>query len=142
LLFLLGNAFAERNEPAAAIAVFDAPATSIVIAVVSFPFANRRMPSPGRRKTPAATSLAPSTAPSLASRPASSACCNRPKFTTVKVLRKMFLNPRFGSRRWSGVCPPSKPLSATPVRAVCPLPPRPEVLPLPDPMPRPTRFAR
>src|SRR5207247_150826 len=39
----------------AAIADFDAPATSIVIAAVSFPFANSRMPSPWRRSTPAAT---------------------------------------------------------------------------------------
>ena len=30
----------------------------------------------------------------------------------------------------------------TPLRAVWPLPPRPEVLPLPEPIPRPTRFAR
>src|SRR5919107_2219488 len=29
---------------------------------------------------------------------------------------------------------------ATPVRAVWPLPPRPPVLPLPEPMPRPTRM--
>src|SRR5947207_2610332 len=49
----------------AAIADFDAPATSIVIAAVSLPLAKRRMPSPWRRSTPAATSLAPSSAPSL-----------------------------------------------------------------------------
>src|SRR4051812_16386184 len=39
-----------------------------------------------------------------------------------------------------GSWPPSKPLSDTPVRAFCPFTPRPEVLPLPEPMPRPTRF--
>src|SRR5690606_29141419 len=49
------------------------------------------------------------------------------------------LNPRFGMRMWSGIWPPSKPLMATPERAVWPLPPRPPVLPLPEPIPRPTR---
>src|ERR1700737_3855993 len=52
----------------------------------------------------------------------------------------MLLKPRFGRRRWSGICPPSKPLMATPVRAFCPLTPRPPVLPLPEPMPRPIRM--
>src|ERR1700739_1726607 len=51
----------------------------------------------------------------------------------------MLLKPRFGRRRCSGICPPSKPLMRTPERAVWPLPPRPDCLPLPDPMPRPTR---
>src|SRR3954452_19668640 len=52
----------------------------------------------------------------------------------------MLVKPRFGRRRCSGICPPSKPLMRTPERAVWPLPPRPEVLPLPEPMPRPTRI--
>src|ERR1700722_21040852 len=52
----------------------------------------------------------------------------------------MLLKPRLGMRMWSGIWPPSKPLMATPVRAVWPLPPRPAVLPLPEPMPRPTRM--
>src|SRR5271166_5472760 len=39
-----------------------------------------------------------------------------------------------------GIWPPSKPLIATPERAFCPLTPRPAVLPLPDPIPRPTRM--
>src|SRR5690242_18781898 len=42
-------------------------------------------------------------------------------------------------RMWSGIWPPSKPPIATPDRAVWPLPPRPPVLPTPEPMPRPTR---
>ena len=50
------------------------------------------------------------------------------------------LKPRLGMRMWSGIWPPSKPLMATPERAVWPLPPRPPVLPLPEPMPRPTRM--
>src|SRR4051794_31823822 len=52
----------------------------------------------------------------------------------------MLVKPRFGSRRCSGIWPPSKPLMRTPERAVWPLPPRPDVLPLPEPMPRPTRM--
>src|SRR5579885_38603 len=39
-----------------------------------------------------------------------------------------------------GICPPSKPLMRTPVRDFWPLTPRPPVLPLPEPMPRPTRL--
>src|SRR6201986_2396144 len=52
----------------------------------------------------------------------------------------MLLKPRFGRPRCSGIWPPSKPLMRTPERAVWPLPPRPAVLPLPEPMPRPTRM--
>src|SRR5581483_4017328 len=52
----------------------------------------------------------------------------------------MLLKPRFGKRRCSGIWPPSNPFTATPVRAFWPFTPRPEVLPLPDPMPRPTRM--
>src|ERR1700684_3917484 len=51
----------------------------------------------------------------------------------------MLLKPRLGNRRWIGIWPPSKPLMRTPERAVWPLPPRPAGLPLPEPMPRPTR---
>src|SRR3954466_1514318 len=49
------------------------------------------------------------------------------------------LKPRFGRRRCSGIWPPSKPLMRTPERAVWPLPPRPPVLPAPEPIPRPMR---
>src|SRR5690625_922752 len=56
---------------------------------------------------------------------------------------RALLKPRFGNRRCNGVCPPSKPGPLPPPeRAPCPLWPRPDVLPLPEPMPRPTRFAR
>src|SRR4051812_24931453 len=51
----------------------------------------------------------------------------------------MLLKPRFGSRMWSGIWPPSKPLIDTPERALAPFWPRPAVLPRPEPMPRPTR---
>src|SRR3569832_5843 len=49
------------------------------------------------------------------------------------------MKPRLGICMWSGIWPPSKPLMATPERAVWPLPPRPPVLPTPEPMPRPPR---
>src|SRR3954454_12833761 len=50
------------------------------------------------------------------------------------------LKPRFGRRRCSGICPPSKPtLWKPPERARWPLWPRPAVLPQPEAPPRPTR---
>ena len=53
------------------------------------------------------------------------------------------VKPNFGRRRWSGLCPPSKPSKCMlPERAFWPLPPRPAVLPRPEPWPRPTRFLR
>src|SRR6478672_4871395 len=56
---------------------------------------------------------------------------------------KGFKKPRLGSRRWSGLWPPSKPSKCMlPLRAFWPLPPRPAVLPRPEPWPRPTRFLR
>src|ERR1700676_1932879 len=64
----------------------------------------------------------------------------RSRLTSANSSRKILLKPRFGRRRCSGICPPSKPLMRTPERAVWPLPPRPAVLPLPEPMPRPTRI--
>src|SRR5262245_28357329 len=74
------------------------------------------------------------------STPRSIAAWTRSRFTTLSSRAKILLKPRFGSRRCSGIWPPSKPLMRTPVRAVWPLPPRPPVLPFPDPMPRPTRM--
>src|SRR5262245_63287428 len=63
----------------------------------------------------------------------------RPRLISLNTLRNGLLKPRLGSRRCSGIWPPSKPFTATPVRAFWPLTPRPAVLPLPEPMPRPTR---
>src|ERR1700747_959996 len=40
----------------------------------------------------------------------------------------------------SGIWPPSKPAIETPLRAFWPFTPRPAVLPLPEPGPRPTRI--
>src|SRR5688572_30682175 len=63
----------------------------------------------------------------------------RPRFSSLNFLAKILLKPRFGRRRCSGIWPPSKPLIRTPLRAVWPFPPRPPVLPIPEPMPRPMR---
>src|SRR3569623_792838 len=52
----------------------------------------------------------------------------------------MLLKPRFGNRMCNGIWPPSKPAMETPSRLFWPLTPRPPVLPLPAPMPRPTRI--
>src|SRR5262245_27951479 len=53
----------------------------------------------------------------------------------------MLWKPRFGTRRCSGIWPPSNPrLCLNPDRDFAPLWPRPAVLPLPDPCPRPIRF--
>src|ERR1700728_3701008 len=64
----------------------------------------------------------------------------RPRFTSFRSRGEGGVKPRLGSRRCSGIWPPSKPLMRTPERAVWPLPPRPDCLPLPEPMPRPTRM--
>src|SRR5271166_839907 len=64
----------------------------------------------------------------------------RPRLTSLRVIGLGGVKPRFGRRRCSGIWPPSKPLMRTPERAVWPLPPRPDCLPLPEPMPRPTRM--
>src|ERR1700722_11828899 len=64
----------------------------------------------------------------------------RPRLTSLYWSRAGGVKPRFGRRRCRGIWPPSKPLMRTPERAVWPLPPRPACLPLPEPMPRPTRM--
>src|SRR5579863_8160671 len=66
---------------------------------------------------------------------------SRSKLTMLNSLRKMLVKPRFGMRRCSGIWPPSKPrIMRDPVRERCPLCPRVDVLPIPEPMPRPTRL--
>src|SRR5919108_5044721 len=53
----------------------------------------------------------------------------------------MFVKPRLGKRRCSGICPPSDhTLGLPPERAFNPLWPREAVFPCPDPGPRPTRL--
>src|SRR5271169_4438657 len=63
------------------------------------------------------------------------------RFTMLNSLRKMLVKPRLGMRRCSGIWPPSKPrIIREPLRERWPLCPRVDVLPMPEPMPRPTRF--
>src|ERR1700683_5208951 len=65
----------------------------------------------------------------------------RSRFTTVYSVRKILVKPRLGRRRCNGIAPPSKPrIMYEPERDLWPLWPRVEVLPMPDPMPRPTRL--
>src|SRR5258705_2858743 len=63
------------------------------------------------------------------------------RFTMLNSWRKMLVNPRLGMRRCKGIWPPSKPrIMREPLRERWPLWPRVEVLPMPEPIPRPTRF--
>src|SRR5688572_12551485 len=63
------------------------------------------------------------------------------RFTVWAVTLNGLVKPRLGSRRNIGIWPPSKPgLVPPPVRALWPLWPLPEVLPSPEPTPRPTRL--
>src|SRR5262249_8762890 len=121
------------------------PAASIAVRApleTSKPFtATLRLISPARitlalpadgGTTPAALSAARSmvSAPSL----------SRSDRRTSAVSFRRETNPCFGSRRCSGICPPSKPtLWYPPARDFWPLWPRPAVLPW-HPNPRPTRF--
>src|SRR5208282_4174716 len=62
---------------------------------------------------------------------------------TAYVFESGAENPRFGSRRCSGIWPPSNPgRREYPRRDCCPLLPAPEVLPIFEPIPRPTRTLR
>src|SRR6476646_10753179 len=66
---------------------------------------------------------------------------SRSRFTIWYSTRKILVNPRLGRRRCKGIWPPSKPrIMREPERERWPLWPRVDVLPIPLPMPRPTRF--
>src|SRR5258705_8419597 len=119
---------------------FEAPWTSIFSLALSSPRPSSRTPSFARRITRAFTSDSALMVPLASSNLASIASWTRSRLISANASGKMLLKPRFGSRRCSGIWPPSKPLMRTPERAVWPLPPRPAVLPLPEPMPRPTRM--
>src|SRR5712692_7918659 len=124
----------------AATADLEAPQTEKATLALISPEPSSRTPSLARRRTPALTRASASTVAPASSLPASMAACTRPRLTSLSLRANgVFLKPRFGSRRWSGIWPPSKPLMRTPERAVSPLPPRPPVLPVPEPMPRPMR---
>src|ERR1700677_4221146 len=65
----------------------------------------------------------------------------RLRLITEYSVRKILVKPRLGKRRCNGICPPSNPrIMCDPERGRCPLCPRAEVFPMPEPMPRPTRF--
>src|SRR6185369_2561386 len=121
----------------AATADLDAPHTvNATLALIS-PVPSNRTPSLARLSTPAFTKASASTGAPESSLPASIAACTRCRLISFSLSANApFLKPRLGSRRWSGIWPPSKPLMRTPERAVWPLPPRPPVLPVPEPMPR------
>src|SRR5262249_35244840 len=73
--------------------------------------------------------------------PASNFAPSVSRLTTSYATRNGLWKPRFGTRRCSGIWPPSNPrLNLKPERDFAPLCPRPAVLPLPDPWPRPIRF--
>src|ERR1700761_9361929 len=109
------------------------------LALIS-PRPSNRRPSFDRRITRDFTSDSALMVSLASSSLASIACWIRSRLISANSSRKMLVKPRLGRRRCSGIWPPSKPLMRTPERAVWPLPPRPEVLPLPEPMPRPTRI--
>src|SRR6266436_5120594 len=112
----------------------------MVSLALSSPRPSSRTPSLGRRTTLAFTSDSTLMVLPASTSLASIACCSRSRLISAKSSLKMLVKPRFGRRRCSGIWPPSKPLMRTPERAVWPLPPRPACLPLPEPMPRPTRM--
>src|SRR4029450_1664204 len=77
----------------------------------------------------------------VTSTPASKRSDSVSRLTTLYSSRNGLWKPRFGTRRCSGIWPPSKPrLCLKPERDFAPLWPGPAVLPWPDPWPRPTRF--
>ena len=74
--------------------------------------------------------------------PVISQCFNRPRGSAFGFSFALSngVKPRLGNARVIGVWPPSKRVGVAPSeRAVRPFWPRPEVLPLPDELPRPTR---
>src|SRR5258707_14522407 len=111
----------------------------VSLALIS-PRPSSRTPPLARRMAPDFTSDSALTTSLASSVLASIAPWIRSRLISANSTRKILVKPRFGSRRCSGIWPPSKPLMRTPERAGWPLPPRPAVLPLPEPMPRPTRM--
>src|SRR3990172_771078 len=125
----------------ASMADFDARYTARSTLLLNSPPPSSFTPPFLRRIRPALTMASTSMVALVSIMPASIAACSLPilvslSLTANDVLRK----PRLGRRRCNGIWPPSKPLMRTPERAVWPLPPRPPVLPMPEPMPRPMRM--
>ena len=119
---------------------FEAAATSkVIFCEVIFPFANNRT-GKFARTSPAWCSISLDIILLSVIFFSLIARCTAPRFTIAQVLRKIFVNPLLGKRRYMGICPPSNPLMETPERDFCPLCPLPAVLPKPEPIPRPLRF--
>src|SRR3954447_3671563 len=115
-----------------------------VSGLVSSPLAGTLTAMPLRVARPFSRSVS-----SVTSAPLSKRASRSPRFTGWEWVRKFsngidcFLcGPRsLRIRMWIGFCPPSKPtLRLAPEREPAPFCPRPEVLPKPEPSPRPTRL--
>src|SRR6516225_2378396 len=123
--------------PAASIALrADALAASTLTlsAVLSSPPASS-LTGPGRRTMRCARSQAASTTA------CAGAADRRPTLTIWYSTRPGFLKPRFGTRRWSGIWPPSNHAGILPpARAFLPLWPLPAVPPTPVAPPLPRRL--
>src|SRR5437867_12078463 len=93
------------------------------------------------RRSPPATRPCSRSSSGVTTVPASNFRSSVSRLTISYSTRNGLWKPRLGTRRCSGIWPPSKPrLNLNPDRDFAPLCPRPAVLPLPDPWPRPTRF--
>jgi small subunit ribosomal protein S5 len=109
-------------------------ATFTVRALVSSPLPRTLTPSRVFLTRPFAFRASVST-----TSPALKAASRSATLTMAYWVAKMLLKPTLGRRRARGIWPPSKPACFTPERAFWPLLPKPAVLPLPEPMPRPLR---
>ena len=115
----------------AATADFDAPCTSISTLALISPRPSTRTPPGAAHDARLDQRLGVDRAPA-SSFLASIASWRRSRLISAYSTRKMLLKPRLGSRRCSGIWPPSNPLMRTPERAVWPLPPRPRSCPCPS----------
>src|SRR5262245_40979932 len=122
-------------------AAAEAPVTVMFTLAFSSPRARRRTPSFLRRSTPASTKASSVISALTSIFLLSIAFCRVVRLIQVVRLWFSALKPRFGMRMWRGIWPPSNPLIETPRRDFCPFTPRPPVLPLPEPTPRPTRIS-
>src|SRR5262249_3663322 len=125
--------------PAAAIFSAALPLNLCARTVSAFPTSPR--PRIFTRAVPPGTSPRSRSSSGVTTVPASNFRPSMSRFTTSYATRNGLWKPRFGTRRCSGICPPSNPrLNLNPERDFAPLCPRPAVLPWPDPWPRPIRF--
>ena len=125
--------------PAAAI-FFAASPLNLCARTVS-PFEISPRPSTFTRLADGGTRRRSRSRSSVTTVPASKRSPSVSRLTTAYSMRNGLWNPRFGTRRLSGIWPPSNPtLRLKPERDFAPLWPRPACVPWPEPWPRPTRF--